>query len=183
LSLPPLAGMIQFAEPARAVTILSRLDRAPACVLCFDTIGGMSFSERSENKSNKNENLRQQFATLRQRVHQSMQAEEKLRLKENPRPTEEELHMAAFKEWLEPQVRAAIAEMYKKGYAPLSISASTVAVPVGAKARTRAPTFRSRARGTKGTEGERSSSNHSRPSAVSARVRNTNNKTIHQSRW
>ena len=38
-----------------------------------------------------------------------------MRLKENPRPTEEELYMAAFKEWLEPQVRAAASEMFKKG--------------------------------------------------------------------
>jgi hypothetical protein len=49
-----------------------------------------------------------------------MNAEEEIRLKENPRPTEEELYMAAFKEWLEPQVRAAASEMYKKGYATTS---------------------------------------------------------------
>ena len=46
-----------------------------------------------------------------------MKTEEDARLKENPTPTEEELYMAAFKEWLEPQVREAIAEMYNKGYA------------------------------------------------------------------
>jgi hypothetical protein len=49
-----------------------------------------------------------------------MKAEEKIRLKENPKPTEEELYMAAFKEWLEPQVRVAASEMYKKGYATTS---------------------------------------------------------------
>jgi hypothetical protein len=76
----------------------------------------MSFSERYDNKSDKQDELRQQFSQLRQLVHQSMKAEEEARLKENPRPTEGELHMAAFKEWLEPQVRDAISEMYRKGY-------------------------------------------------------------------
>jgi hypothetical protein len=49
-----------------------------------------------------------------------MKAEEEIRLRENPEPTEEELYMAAFKEWLEPQVRAAAGVMYKKGYATTS---------------------------------------------------------------
>jgi hypothetical protein len=49
-----------------------------------------------------------------------MKAEEEIRFKENPKPTEEELYMAAFKEWLEPQVRAAASEMFKKGYATQS---------------------------------------------------------------
>ena len=49
-----------------------------------------------------------------------MKVEEETRLRENPRPTEEELYMGAFKEWLEPQVRAAIYEMYRKGYATQS---------------------------------------------------------------
>lgn len=84
------------------------------------TIELMSFSERFTNETNKQENLRQRFAQLRQRVHQSMKVEEEVRLKENPRPTEEELYMGAFKEWLEPQVRAAIVEMYRKGYATQS---------------------------------------------------------------
>jgi hypothetical protein len=80
----------------------------------------MSFSERFTGKTNQQEKLRQQFAQLRQRVHQSMKIEEEIRLKENPRPTEEELYMGAFEEWLEPQVRSAISEMYRKGYATQS---------------------------------------------------------------
>ena len=80
----------------------------------------MSWSERLENKSNKQEALRQQFTTLRQMVHESMTVEARTRLEENPKPTEEELYMGAFKEWLEPQVRDAISMMYKKGYATQS---------------------------------------------------------------
>jgi hypothetical protein len=76
----------------------------------------MPFSEGWENKSTKKETLREQSAELRRLVHLSMKAQEEIRLKENPQPTEEELYMAAFKEWLEPQVRDAISEMYKKGY-------------------------------------------------------------------
>jgi hypothetical protein len=64
--------------------------------------------------------LRRQFARLRKDTHRSMKDEEKLRLRENPAPTEEELYMGAFKEWLEPQVRAAVLEMNRKGYATQS---------------------------------------------------------------
>ncbi|KRQ15332.1 hypothetical protein AOQ71_10050 [Bradyrhizobium manausense] len=49
-----------------------------------------------------------------------MKAEGEARLRENPKPSEEEIYMAAFKEWLEPQVRAAIVQMYRKGYATQS---------------------------------------------------------------
>ena len=49
-----------------------------------------------------------------------MKDEEEARLKSNPIPTEEELHWGVFKEWLEPQVRSAIREMYRKGYATQS---------------------------------------------------------------
>src|SRR6266568_4972599 len=80
----------------------------------------MPFSERFRGKSNQQERLHQQFAQLRQRVHQSMKNEEEERLKENPRPTEEELYMGAFEEWLEPQVRGAVRVMYRKGYATQS---------------------------------------------------------------
>jgi hypothetical protein len=64
--------------------------------------------------------LRRQFAQLREQTHRSMKDEEQARLKENPMPTEEELYMGAFKEWLEPQVRAAVLEMNRKGYATQS---------------------------------------------------------------
>ena len=43
-----------------------------------------------------------------------------LRLKENPASTEEELYMGVFTEWIEPQVRDAIIEMSRKGYATQS---------------------------------------------------------------
>lgn len=66
------------------------------------------------------ETLRSQFGALRQQVHQTMKAEEEARLRENPKPSEEEIYMAAFKEWLEPQVRDAIVQMYRKGYATQS---------------------------------------------------------------
>ncbi|WP_157083450.1 hypothetical protein [Bradyrhizobium manausense] len=66
------------------------------------------------------ETLRSQFGALRQQVHQTMKAEGEARLRENPKPSEEEIYMAAFKEWLEPQVRAAIVQMYRKGYATQS---------------------------------------------------------------
>ncbi len=49
-----------------------------------------------------------------------MKVEEEKRLRDNPRPTAEELYMAAFAEWLEPQVRDAVREMYRKGYATQS---------------------------------------------------------------
>jgi hypothetical protein len=76
----------------------------------------MSSFERLGEKTNQ-EKLRREFAELRQRVHQSMKAEEEVRLRENPKPTEGELYMGAFVEWLEPQVRAAVVEMNRKGYA------------------------------------------------------------------
>ena len=49
-----------------------------------------------------------------------MKIEEQSRMKERPKPTEEELYMGAFVEWLEPQVRGAILEINKKGYATQS---------------------------------------------------------------
>lgn len=80
----------------------------------------MSFSESFDHKSNELEKRYQQFAQLRKSTHEHMKVEEQLRLRENPMPTEEELYLGAFKEWLEPQVRAAINEMYRKGYATQS---------------------------------------------------------------
>jgi hypothetical protein len=93
-----------------------RDDRA----ICPVTIERMSFPERLGNSATNSEKLRQQFSALRESVHQSMRAEEELRQKENAAPTEDELYMGAFEEWLEPQVRDAIREMYDKGYATQS---------------------------------------------------------------
>jgi hypothetical protein len=80
----------------------------------------MSLSERFTGRTNQQEQLRQKFKQLRKQVHESMRAEEDVRLRENPKPTEEELYMGAFVEWLEPQVRAAVVEMNRKGYATQS---------------------------------------------------------------
>jgi hypothetical protein len=80
----------------------------------------MSIYERPTNKEHQEEKLRRQFRELRQSIHQSMQIEEDRRLRENPIPTERELYMGAFLEWLEPQLRCAVEEMYKKGYATQS---------------------------------------------------------------
>jgi hypothetical protein len=77
----------------------------------------MSLSERFTGGTNQQEELRQRFKQLRKQVHESMRAEEEVRLGENPKPTEKELYMGAFVEWLEPQVRAAVVEMNGKGYA------------------------------------------------------------------
>jgi hypothetical protein len=100
------------ASPTQAVATEARPSLA--------TIKTMSFPEGLENKSNKQETLHQQFTRLRRQVHVSMKVEEQIRLKENPKPSEEELHMGAFKEWLEPQVRDAMSMMFKKGYATQS---------------------------------------------------------------
>jgi len=77
----------------------------------------MPSSEDLKNASNKQETLRRQFARLRKATHETMRAEEQQRLKDNPLPTEDELYMGAFREWLEPQMRDAIPIMYRKGYA------------------------------------------------------------------
>ncbi|MHC2268947.1 hypothetical protein [Bradyrhizobium diazoefficiens] len=79
----------------------------------------MSSLERLTQRTNS-ETLRSQFGVLRQQIHQSMKTEEEARFRENPKPSEEEIYMAAFKEWLEPQVRDAIGQMYRKGYATQS---------------------------------------------------------------
>ena len=81
----------------------------------------MSFSEGFDKKSHEQEKLQQQcgrFASTCSSIHE---AEEEKRLKENP-DTEQKKNSTcgAFEEWLEPQVRAAISEMYRKGYATQS---------------------------------------------------------------
>ncbi len=60
--------------------------------------------------------LQNQLAELREEVHREMEKEIKERLENNPKPTEEEIRMAAFKEDLEPQVRDAVLAFNKKGY-------------------------------------------------------------------
>jgi hypothetical protein len=79
----------------------------------------MVYFENVANAKRQQAQVRRQFAHLRLHVHRTMKLEE-ARMRERPRPTEEELHMAAFEEWLEPQVRFAIVEMNRKGYATQS---------------------------------------------------------------
>lgn len=64
--------------------------------------------------------LFEQLAGLRKKIHAEMEKEIGLRLERNPHPTDEELRMAAFMEWIEPQVREAAREMYRKGYGTMS---------------------------------------------------------------
>ncbi len=74
----------------------------------------------SERLVGQRETLHRQFAQLREQIHRSMKREQEVRLRENPKPTKEEIYMGVFKEDLEPQVRDAIREMYRKGYATQS---------------------------------------------------------------
>lgn len=53
---------------------------------------------------------------LRARTHEEMEREFTERIASNPKPTEAELRVGAFKEALEPQVRDAIFEFFRKGY-------------------------------------------------------------------
>ena len=80
-------------------------------MLSFEGSGGGESREKALQKS---------FAALRRTIHQAMKREEAARLRDNPTPSEEELFMGAFKEWLEPQVRDAIVTMFRKGYATQS---------------------------------------------------------------
>lgn len=52
----------------------------------------------------------------RQIVHEYMKRELENRLRHNPDPTAEELHMGAFEQQIEPQVRYAVLELRKRGY-------------------------------------------------------------------
>lgn len=69
-----------------------------------------------ERKSIPTPELIKQLSELRTRVHAEMEIETGKRMETNPVPTEDEIYMAAFAEWIEPQVRGAVAEMYRKGY-------------------------------------------------------------------
>jgi hypothetical protein len=119
LTEPPLRSRQPDWRLGHPVTIPSR-DRTDGYIFCLATIEGMPSSERLDRGKLQQEKLRRSFALLRHQVHQSMKTEEQTRLKEDPQPTEEELYMGAFKEWLEPQVRDAVRLMYKKGYATQS---------------------------------------------------------------
>ncbi|MBU1180155.1 hypothetical protein KJ885_04385 [Patescibacteria group bacterium] len=57
-----------------------------------------------------------QLEKLREDAHTQIEREVAERIKNNPRPTEEELLVGAFHEMIEPHVRDATFGMYKKGY-------------------------------------------------------------------
>jgi hypothetical protein len=56
------------------------------------------------------------FQRLREQTHKEIDAEIEKRISENPNPTEEEIMAGAFREMIEPQVRDALFEFYRKGY-------------------------------------------------------------------
>jgi len=60
------------------------------------------------------------FQELREKVHEQIDAETEARIKSNPQPTELEILAGAFREMIEPQVRDAVFEFYRKGYATAS---------------------------------------------------------------
>jgi len=64
--------------------------------------------------------LQKRLTELRGAVHTRMEEEINKRLREDSKPSEEELRMAAFKENLEPQMRDAVLEMNRKGYGTTS---------------------------------------------------------------
>jgi hypothetical protein len=80
----------------------------------------MVYFENVANTKAQQSNFRRQFARLRLLVHRSIKLEEETRMRARPQPTEQELYMGAFVEWLEPQVRSAVVEMNRKGYATQS---------------------------------------------------------------
>lgn len=57
------------------------------------------------------------FSELRKQSHAQIERETAERVKVNPKPSEAEINAGAFPEMLEPQVRDAIFQMRKKGYA------------------------------------------------------------------
>lgn len=68
------------------------------------------------NMRNPTQERRNSFQTLREHTHQAMEAELEKRIQENPKPTEEEVMVGAFREMIEPQVRDTVFEFYRKGY-------------------------------------------------------------------
>ena len=69
-----------------------------------------------EKSKDHNQELLGEFEELRSRVHKEMEKELERRLKKNPQPTKEEVLIGAFKEMIEPQVRDAVFECFRKGY-------------------------------------------------------------------
>lgn len=73
-------------------------------------------SEKFPNFNAEQEKLFKDLERLREEAHAQTEKETKERIKNNPKPTEEEILAGAFREMIEPQVRDALFEMYRKGY-------------------------------------------------------------------
>ncbi|MBP9695295.1 MAG: hypothetical protein KBD73_02740 [Candidatus Magasanikbacteria bacterium] len=67
-----------------------------------------SYNPKFDRKNN--------FQRLREQIHKEIEAETEKRIRENPKPTEEETMAGAFREMIETQVRDALFEFYRKGY-------------------------------------------------------------------
>lgn len=73
-------------------------------------------SEQFPNFNAEQEKLFKDLERLRDEAHAQTEKETEERIKNNPKPTEEEILAGAFREMIEPQVRDALFEMYRKGY-------------------------------------------------------------------
>ena len=62
----------------------------------------------NEQNFNQEQVRIRQFEQLRERIHKQLEEETAKRIAENPKPTEEEIYLGAFKEMIEPQVREAV---------------------------------------------------------------------------
>ena len=72
--------------------------------------------EKFPNFNAEREKLFEELDKLREEAHAQIEKETEERIKNNPKPSEEEILAGAFREMIEPQVRNALFEMYKKGY-------------------------------------------------------------------
>ena len=83
---------------------------------------GKSQPEKASVKSSKEirrdpeEERRRVFRELRLKTHAEMELDVADRIKNNPKPTEEEILAGTFREEIEPQVRDAVFELRRKGY-------------------------------------------------------------------
>ncbi|MFH1677866.1 MAG: hypothetical protein ABH888_03590 [Patescibacteria group bacterium] len=55
----------------------------------------------------------EQFAELRKKTHEKIEVETAGRIKDDPKPTDEEIRVGAFREMIEPQVRDALFEFFR----------------------------------------------------------------------
>lgn len=73
--------------------------------------------ENALNANSTTEKSHEAFESLRETIHNETERETELRITKNKAPTNEEVLIGAYIETLEPQVRNAVFEMYRKGYA------------------------------------------------------------------